>query len=134
MLLGVRDLECVIIHIHTGEAVLCLVDFLDLLIGQVEIFRKAVSGDCVCLIQAAGRNRVCQINPEKVIFPEYSVFLYLLPVCSLSAGVRFLVGCRPVIVDRGIVVQKLLEIQLFKCGHIALRGSFRRIKSSIGPR
>ncbi len=130
VLLCVCDLECVRVHVESGEAVLGLTDYLDLVICQVEISGKAVSCDCVRFIQTSGGNCVRQIDPEKIVFPEHSVFVCFLPVCNLFAAVCFCIIFRSVIVDCGAAVEKLLEIKLFKRGHIALGGCLCRVEGS----
>ena len=74
------------IQISDRNAVLRAVDCLDLLISQVEIDREAVSRSLICLIEAPGGNRVCEISPDHIgrskccSFAEKAFFFIFFPV------------------------------------------------------
>ena len=112
------------INILSGKAVDIFVDGFDLGICQVEVGRKPVAGDRVGRVEASGRNRVTQIDPEKVIASEFHV-IHILHQVSIISVIRnpVPVFCRDgrtvfyslsvryvMIVDAGAVIEDCVEV------------------------
>ena len=74
------------IQVSGRNAVLRTVDCQNLLIGQAEIDREAVARSLICLIEAPGGNRVCEISPNHIgrskccSFAEKAFFFIFFPV------------------------------------------------------
>ena len=76
---GIRDGQGIVVDKGGGDAVLRLVDGLDLVIIDMEVGGEAVTRDVVGLVEAARGNCVAEIDPEDIILPEHSLLIDFLP-------------------------------------------------------
>ena len=93
---------------------------------------EPVAGDRIGRVEASGRNRVAQINPEKVIASEFRFIHILHPFLIIRNP--FPVFCRDgrtvfysltvryvIIVDAGAVIEDCVEIDSLQGGDILIR-------------
>ena len=121
MAAGVCDLKGVVVHILAGDPVFKTVDGRLLGIAQVDVAGQAVSGDVVGRVEAAGRDRVGQVDPEQVIGRQFSVFLYLFPVIEQGAVFNDSVLFHGMVIDSCILIQDGIEIQGVKRRDVGVR-------------
>ena len=123
------DFQSLVINILRSHPIHGFVDSPDLGIRQVEVGRQSVSGRRVGLIQGSGRNRIRQIDPEKVVLPEFSgisifsVVRYSGPLLSGNNGAVLdgLAVSRGMAIDTGAVIEHCVKIEGIQLRDIGVR-------------
>ena len=116
VLVGVEDLQRIHVHVLACNTIHVFVNRLDLGIFQVEIAGKAVAGDGVGAVQGSARDRIRQIDPQKIALPEFCFIPYSDPFLSRYAGtvLYHLVFSNWIIVDFRVVIEHCGEVDGFQ--------------------
>ena len=108
------------IGVCSRDSVLRLVDRLNLLIAETDVFRQPVARGRIGPVEAPRRNRVRQIDPQKIALPEFCIFFNSVPIGNGRAVFNRLVLRDMIIVNPGTPVQDCLEIQRIQLRHISV--------------
>ena len=108
------------IGVCSRDSVLRLVDRLNLLIAETDIFRQPVARGRIGPVETPRRNRVRQIDPQKIALPEFCIFFNFVPIGNGRAVFNRLVLRDMIIVNPGTPVQDCLEIQRIQLRHISV--------------